>query len=457
MHNAYKQIVTEMSPTAFLRSAIDIPVSASSKSARRQVVNVFLRLCGDKFSDFGDISYDFLAGWIIKMAYEGYTLKTIAYYLKVLSAIYTDAVAAGLAEPTDTFANVGLRLNSLSGVESVERFDYNALQQFVRSLVDRVQSNSLSENIVLYALLGGGLTAKGVVELRRNDFRADIPALEEIKKHYARPRASYLFPLRRGDLTIVAVVREVDLRMQSVLSASGLKISADALWAAAALHQGIDARAILAILGHVPAEMPFFGLIEPADLAEEERRDIIGQVADAMIDNPVRWMAMQLRPGAKFEDMMSLSQLKADSVYYPFRKVARRNGSRLSFDDKPVIPGLVFFRANITDVPELFQRIGSLAWVYRLSDSPSAPYAVIPSAQMKEFQLAVGVFSSESDKSANKDFKPGDTVEFIGGDFRGLTAKIQSVAPTVYRLLLPALNGIEWHIDADPRLLYENV
>lgn len=453
MQSAYKQIVTEISAVAFIRSAIDIPESDSSKNARRQVVNVFLRLCGDKFTTFCDISCDFLAEWAIKMAYEGYSLKTTAYYLKVLSAIYTDAVSAGLAESTDAFAALGLQLNSLSADVVTEQFDFNALKQFVRRLADHVASNSLSENIALYAILGGGLTPKGVAQLKRYDSQAEISVLEEIKRHYARPRASYLFPLRRGDRTVAAISREIELRMQSVMTSAGLKGGAESLWAAAALNFGVDARDILAVLGHVPAGAPLFGLLEPRNLSEEERNAIIGQVADALIDNPERWMAMQLRPGVKFEDMMVLSRLKTDSVYYPFKKVAKRSGSRMTFESKPIIPGLVFFQSRLTDVPELFRRIGSLAWVYRLNDSSTAPYAVIPSGQMREFQLAIGVFSPDNDAAMNRDLKPGDTVEFIGGDFRGLTARIQSVAPTVYRLLLPALNGINWQIDADPRLL----
>lgn len=455
MQSAYKQIVTEISAGAFLRSAIDIPLSVSSKNARRQVVNAFLRLCGDKFTSFGDISYDSLAEWVIKMSFEGYSLKTTAYYLKILSAIYTDAVSAGLAEPTDAFVAIGSRLSAFPAEVLTEQFDFNELKRFVCSLSEHIASNSLSENIVLYAILGGGLTSKSVVQLKRDDFRADISALEEIKKHFARPRASYLFPLRRDDRTVATLSREVELRMQSVLTSEGLKGGADAIWAAAALSIGVDAGAILAILGHIPADVPMFGLVELRELSDDERSAILKQVADVLVDNPVRWMAMQLRSGVKFEDMLALSRLKADAVYYPFRKVAKRSGSRMTFESRPIIPGLVFFRSRLTDVPELFRRIGALAWVYRLNDSSAAPYAVIPSEQMREFQLAIGVFSSDNDTTVPRNLKPGDTVEFIGGDFRGLTARIQSVAPTVYRLLLPALNGINWQIDADPRLLRE--
>ena len=453
MQSAYKQTVTKISAAAFLRSAIDIPESASSKNARRQVVNVFLRLFGGKFTSFSNISYDFLAEWVIKMAFEGYSLKTAAYYLKILSAIYTDAVSAGLADPTVAFADLGLRLNSLSSFGETEQFDFKALKHFVRSLADRVVSSSLSENIALYAIIGGGLTAESVAKLKRDDFRAEIPLLEEIKKHYARPRVSYLFPLRRNDCTITALSREVESRMQSVLTSAGMTGGADFLWSAAAVSIGVDPGAVLSIIGHVPAGAPVFELVEPRELSEEERCAVIVQVADAIIDNPVQWLAMQLRPGVKFEEMMTLSQLATEAVYYPMKKVAKRLGSRLTFENKPIIPGLVFFRTRLTDVPDLFRRIGSLAWVYRLNDSSASPYAVIPPEQMRGFQLAIGVFSSDIDAATAQPLKPGDTVEFIGGNFRGLTARIQTVAPTVYRLLLPAFNGIEWRIDADPRIL----
>lgn len=435
----------------FLRRAADAGASESTRNARRQAVGSFLRLCGDRLAESGEVAEPLLLEWVIRMTADGYSLKTAVYYLKVLSAAFTEAVASGIAAPTDAFGSLRARLKQLSAQAAAEPVNLSSLKRMVETLSADVHENSLIENIALYAILAGGLSSLQIVRLRKDSLTSQAGILDDIQLKYTRARAKMLFPLRQAARSAGAIARELDLRLGSMLARFGLQGGADSLWAAAALAEGISPATILGVLGHAPASMPLYGLVEPEELTAEARQVVVDLVADALTDNPYRWFAMQLRPGSDFDQIMALAGLEPDNVYYPSREVTRRIGRRRVVSNRPFLPGTVFFRTRLSEVAPLFRTIGSLAWPYRLTPSPASPYAVISPQEMRAFQYAVGVLPSETDVPA--DLRPGDMVEFIGGDFAGLTARLQSIAPTVYRLLLPALNGIPWQIDADPRLL----
>ncbi len=429
-----------------LRLVADKGGSESTKNARKQAVGSFLRLCSDRLVDSCEITEPLLVEWIVRMLAEGYTLKTASYYLKVLSAVYTDAFGA-----SGVFSNVRAKLKRVPEATAFESVDLSALKRTVGRLCADVDANSLIENIALYAILAGGLSSLEIAELRRDSAMSEVAVLDDIRLKYERPRALRLFPLRQSDRSAKAIARELDLRIASLLTRYGLKGGADALWVAAALGEGMSPSTILGVLGHWPESMSIFELVEPETLSDDDRQGVIELVAEALTDNPYHWFAMQLRPGADYEQVVALAGFDADNVYYPSREVTRRVGHRRVVSTKPFLPGIVFFRTRLSEMSSLFRLIGSMAWPYRLTPSPTSPYAVISPLEMRAFQLAVGVLPTET--ATPTDLRPGDMVEFIGGDFAGLTARLQSMTPNLYRLLLPALNGIPWQIDADPRLL----
>lgn len=412
-----------------LAESVDSARVESTRRARRQALNLIAPVISEEISERG------LALWALSMQADGYSVSTIAFYLKVISAMMTE-----IGESNEAFLQVRRKL---SGAADSPAMNFDALKKMISELSSDVDGNTLGADLTLMAILWGGLRPKEVLSLEFGESYDSIAPLQSINEKYKRPRARKLFP--------IASAREIAMRIRGILRRYGLGTESDSLWALAALKAEVAPEDILSVLGHVPAGLSLLGLFDAAETDATDRLSTLEIVADSLADNPFRWYAMQLRRGEDYETIAELSGLEAQNLYYPSREVTRRVGRRLTVSTRPFLPGVVFFRMRPSDVAPLFRKIGSRAWVYRQTASAQSPYAVISPAEMMAFQLAVGVLIDRT--AAPAEMHPGDTVEIIGGDFRGLCATIQSTAPNVYRLLLPALNGIPWQIDTSPHLL----
>lgn len=409
-----------------LAASADSSRAESTRRARRQALNLFLPCLDEEITERN------VSIWALKMQAEGYTVSTIAFYLKVISAMFTE-----IGESTEVFSSVRHRMADAADSPSIK---YDSLRRMISELSADVSSNSLGGDLTLIAILGGGLDSRTLLSLEFGESYASIEPLQNTIEKYSRPRAKRIFPLTSQ--------RDIQLRIRGVLSRYGLHVPVDALWTGAALKAGISPEEILSVIDHSPTCFSLLCLFQPI---KTEKTEILERVADYLVDNPYRWYAMQLRRGENFETIAELSGLAEQNLYYPSREIKRRVGRRMITQERAFLPGIVFFRTRPSDVAPLLRKIGSRAWVYRQTASPQAPYAVISPAEMIAFQLAVGVLIDHT--TASSDMRPGDTVEIIGGHFRGLIATIQTTAPNVYRLLLPALNGIPWQIDTPPHLL----
>ncbi|MDE6534607.1 MAG: hypothetical protein K2K82_01195, partial [Muribaculaceae bacterium] len=380
-----------------LAASADSSRAESTRRARRQALNLF-RPCLEE-----EITERNVSLWALKMQGEGYSVSTIAFYLKVISAMFTE-----IGESTEVFSSVRHRMADAGDSSSIE---YDSLRRMISELSADVPSNSLGGDLTLMAVLGGGLDSKTLLSLEFDKSFESIEPLQNIIEKYSRPRAKKIFPLTSQ--------RDIQLRIRGVLRRYGLQVSADALWTGAALKAGISPEEILSVIVHRPSHLSLLSLFQPL---EADKIEILERVADYLADNPYRWFAMQLRRGEDFETIAELSGLAEQNLYYPSREVKRRVGRRMITQERAFLPGIVFFRARQSDVAPLLRKIGSRAWVYRQTASPRAPYAVISPAEMIAFQLAVGVLIDHT--TASTDMRPGDTVEIIGGHFRGLLATI---------------------------------
>lgn len=409
-----------------LTATISTPRAESTRRARRQALNSFRPLLTEA------VTFRSVSSWALQLQTEGYTVSTIAYYLKIVSAMFTE-----IGMPQDALSEVRHRIDGMGDAPAV---NFSELRRMIAELSSDVARNSLGGDLTLMAILCGGLSPKELLPLEFGGSYPEIEPLQQILEKYARSKARRVFP--------PSTQRDIQLRIRGVMRRYGLYGTADALWTRAALKEGVSPEDILSVLGHVPSELSLLGLFKPSEVTSNA---ILERVADSLADNPFRWFAMQLRRGEDFETIAELSGLTEQNLYYPSREVKRRVGKRMMVREQPFLPGVVFFRMRPSDIAPLFRKIGSRAWVYRQTASSRAPYAVISPAEMMAFQLAVGVLIDRT--SAPAEMRPGDTVEIIGGHIQGLIATIQSTAPNVYRLLLPALNGIPWQIDIDPHLL----
>ncbi|MDE5870895.1 MAG: hypothetical protein K2H22_02965 [Muribaculaceae bacterium] len=155
--------------------------------------------------------------------------------------------------------------------------------------------------------------------------------------------------------------------------------------------------------------------------AADTFKENFSAVGKIFLENPPRWYAMSLRPGVRFTQVCRRIQLLAAAhtepkapilraslantarsadtslsdirLFYPCEEIARAIGKKVVIRERPFIHSVVFFRARITDIGRLFAKIGDLAWCYRQSARPGAPYADISERQFKLFQQTIAQFT----------------------------------------------------------------
>ncbi|MDE6695508.1 MAG: hypothetical protein K2K25_01375, partial [Muribaculaceae bacterium] len=176
------------------------------------------------------------------------------------------------------------------------------------------------------------------------------------------------------------------------------------------------------------------------------------------------------RPGVRFTQVCRRIQLLSTSatppsggwgaieLFYPSEEITRAIGKKIVTRQRPFIHSVVFFRAKLTDIGRLFARIGDLAWCYRQSARPGAPYAHISDTQFHLFQQTIARFTPDYEvaPTGELELNQGDRVEILGGLFTGHEATFDKAAKTeegiVYRLNIIGDNGFDWRIAIDSRL-----
>lgn len=104
---------TSISARDYFRVKIDETPNKATARSLSQAFTAFTAWYPAGSLGFTSFSEDNLRQWTAWLLSEGYTLKTAAYYLKNLSALYGRAVADGIAAPATAFADVRTRLKSL--------------------------------------------------------------------------------------------------------------------------------------------------------------------------------------------------------------------------------------------------------------------------------------------------------------------------------------------------------
>ena len=317
-------------------------------------------------------------------------------------------------------------------------------------------------------------------------------------------RSKYLFPLRQSSRTPKQLQSHINNIVNALFKRARLPQATDpyqtveALWAYAALRAGIPAADLVAYLGHAPLGLPVlklsvvsYKLSESVDraagLSQGETNSglwplasgDLAAVGKVFLENPPRWYAMALRPGVRFTQLCHRIQLLSSArkdvsltpplggrgasipevqLFYPCEEIARAIGKKIVTRQRPFIHSVVFFRAKLTDIGRLFSKIGDLAWCYRQSSRPGAPYAEISDRQFQLFQQTIARFTPDYEvaPSGELELKKNDRVRILGGLFTGHEATFDSIGKAeegvVYRLNIVGDNGFDWRIAVDSRL-----
>ncbi|MDE5785880.1 MAG: hypothetical protein K2H98_05040, partial [Duncaniella sp.] len=414
----------------------------------------------------GNIDTSAITAWAISFISDGNTAATAIHYLKHLSSLYNKAVNAGIAPSTTAFSETVALLRTLPLPRvTIDRNMRGRFQQLV-SASGSAGSHNLATDITVFAILAGGLDFDSIARYTVDGYTGSDPLMATIAERYRRPGRRYLFPLGQSDRTPRRMCQHINTLFSATLGIAHDLTPADA-WAHLALGLGLPPADVIAVTGQRTDLYPHLSLLSPAPLSAERRQKVVDGVAAALACNPPSWYAIQFRPRVAYETVAQrIEKIRAahriDATYYPSADIARRIGHRLVYENRPVVSGLLFIRCPKNGIYQVMRQLGDLAWCYRSAGADSA-YASIPEKEINLYQLTIGILSPEINPvpAGAIELLPGDKVEILGGIFAGRTATVSRALPsgsdtTVYRLLLPGDNAIEWRIDTDARLISNN-
>ena len=454
--------------------------------------------------------------WLVNQWLLGAPFSTASLYLDIISSLYGSAVKAGQLPKTTLFSNLKAQLKALgpegwkSGID--EEIFARALR-LTKHAPRLIADDYVAADLVIWSLTHVLRPLDSIALLKREDISPSAPLHEVIDTIISRQcgnaRRKYIFPLRQSERTPKQLVKHIARIVNALFKRARLPQATDpfqtveALWAYAALRTGVPASVLVSHLGPTPLGLPVLRLSRreaerqsaPEDLdsvASQDSRlktEDLAAIGRVFLDNPPRWYAMSLRPGVRFTQvcrriqLLSKTSSSQDSrlktqdflsdieLFYPCEEIARAIGKKIVIRERPFIHSVVFFRARLTDIGRLFARIGDLAWCYRRSARPGAPYADISDRQFRLFQQTIARFTPDYEvaSAGELELKKDDRVQILGGLFAGHEAtfssactvsKDSSLEPedphTVYRLNIVGDNGIEWRVNVDSRLLRQS-
>lgn len=388
-----------------------------------------------------------IRNWAALMVAKGSTPLTLRRYLGKLHTLYTafrpaDSQAEPLFEELrDKIADPSLYPDSATIPIPGQIY---RLPEKISRLSDDEKARACA---LLYLLYSGGAPFSRVTELKFSDAdNESIEQLREITDQMPRERRSYVFPLGHGVRRSGQVSRQLGKSMGRLLADLGYRVTGALTpeiirgwWVDAARSCGIPPEKIAGMFKTIPAERRWLQLVSPLPLTDGDRVAILRQVADSLNSVSPRWYAMFLRDRNTPDDIRRrLKQekprmLREIHFFYPTRLIVSKEGKKKIRREVPYIPKILFFRARPDKLQPLFGEIGDLAWCFRTTGTPGAPYAVISRRDMEAFQRMIGVVDEtlKVEYTQNPDLKPERRVRIIGGDFKGYEG-------TIYKKAAPA-------------------
>ncbi len=448
----------------FFRVKTDSMSTASSADYRKAVT--CLRNFLSSGADDLTLSQTILEDWMVYMNFQGLTIKTSIHYLDLISSLYGSAVKEGIAVDTDIFSIVKANVKKLKANDwkpVISESDFARLQNITKSAYRQTGNLAVSSDILLFSLVNNAMSFSDIASLKKEDLTMFSEESKEIAERHSDSRRKYIFPLEQTKKTDRQLDNYVTQLVGHLFDLRNIRILGDvqdtikSYWAYAALRCGAFASNIIGLVGK-PAGIPTLSLCTGDHEAKSDR--LRGLVSDVFVENPKNWYAMRLRPGVKFEDIEERipdlgDRIQKPDFFYPCNEIAKRLKKRLVFEQKPILPDIVFFKNRITDVQPLFAKIGDLAWCY----TSDGAYASIPRRAMEQFQRAIGKFTPDYEVGpvGSLPLRKGDKVVVVGGPFMGLEGEIQEdtfdQSKVVYRIMLwGENNNIEWRV-SDTRML----
>lgn len=307
---------------------------------------------------------------------------------------------------------------------------------------------------------------------KKDDYTGDNINIKEIVERYYKPKNKYLFPLHQAHSTPKQLLQSIKMLVCLFLKLSTSKLASDSnyilvnMWSDLAMNCGASSTEIAGCISHTGVSNALTFCVQPSDLDPDKVSQIRNRVIEALRDNPVHWYAMHLRRQIGLKDLtdrLNEKKIVLDEIFYPMEEIFHKVGKKVTFEKRPVISWLVFYRARVTQLNKLFHEIGDIAWGYHYLRDVKSPYAIIPSNEVREYQQAIGTLSPSTQMVSDDEieFKNGDYLVVLGGPLNArhgifISEKKERGDVTgrvVFRISLAGGNNVNWEVNWDPRLV----
>lgn len=451
-------------------------LSSVTVNSYNKAIRSFIAFVGNDLQECETVTEVLLGDWIIDMVLSGLTPKTASYYLDCLCSVYNTAVENGLALPSPSFRIIKSRLKSVLSTDKTEArplsaFNFDALTSMIRNADRQNGELGLFTDIAILSILNPSLSIDEITRLKKSNLDTLSPESRTIAERHVNTRRSYLFTLEQNEKTPKQIATRCNEKITALLKYRGLPVSSDAqdslhsLWLLTALKSGVRASAAVSVIGEAPAGLPILSIVSKISINEVSRKDILNTVAKTLVENPRQWHVMRLRHGTKYESLKKRLELldkdiKTPDTFYPCEEIARRIGKKMIYEDKPLIPGIVFIRTRASDISMIMRTAGDIAWCMRDTSRADRRYAIVSQRSMETFQQIIGQFTPDYKlyPLGTLILKPQDRVIIIGGDYSGTEAIVEkspkdTTGDIIYQIRFIDDTGFEWHIPKDQRLL----
>lgn len=462
--------IGEYSNSALLekfRSKAESMSGSSGQNYAKAIASLSAFIAGQPRKDY-IATTTFLENWFIFMFLRGLSVKTSLHYFDIVAGLYN--AETGDKEHETVFKEVKARIKLLAPDKWRQIITEDSFKRFLNliKLADRqTGETAVYTDLLLFSLLNRGMNLSEVAALKCSEIDSFSPECREIAERHISPRRKYVFPLEQTKYTPKQLERLITDKMnellnsRNIINVGNIQESIRSYWAYGALTCGYPAETIISTIGRRPIGVPVLALCSTVkEIPSEQKQLITDSISALFVGNPLNWYAMRMRPGVKFDRLLERiedckDKIIAPELFYPCKEIAKRINRKLVFEEKPVIPDIVFFKSRVTDVRPLFWQIGDLAWCYTSGDT----YASIPQKAMEAFQKAIGKFTPDYEIGpiGSISLRPGDRIVVVGGSFTGKEGEIVDSSlnenGVIYRIMLWGdQNNIEWRVN-DARLI----
>ena len=163
-------------------------------------------------------------------------------------------------------------------------------------------------DILILQILEGGMDFARIAALKKDNLEALTPEGRDIATRNCAAERRYVFALRQSERTPRQMYAYLEKRMELLLADIGLRPSmhiedtAKNIWIRLALETGADVSAVATEAGTIPPDNPYLRFAVPTH--NHDPFGIRQQVSASLLDNPMHWYALRMRPGRRMSQLL---------------------------------------------------------------------------------------------------------------------------------------------------------